>query len=399
MSWRAIPPELAVPTVMAALVDVLGLAMPQDQGGPALSLSTGLTRWLLIAYGLLVLRRRRAGRASPMLVAGAALQGVAAAVGLATALSPIVLERRELVSVSGTLSYASSAATVGFAVVMIAATRSWRSPLAPIAILTSLAWHLPRALGELVYSQLSGRWQFQLFFVLAMLAAQVALLGLFARLDDTEASGDPAGAERGARRVALALRLHAALVPGSIVLGVLIVTWPGVWVGVFGAVLGLAALGIVVGQISGLLAMAGARLASLSSRGLYVAGFCALWEVLLSTSLAIVQRGRGSLGLAVLLTVVGTVGMVFAAAALRGVVGRRHDRELRNAFANRIAWIVALQIMSAVAIGLSQGQRPVSAGVLGVFSLAMQVSAILLLAGLFARIADRIQVTAAADVF
>src|SRR5437868_13730933 len=93
MSWRSIPPELGVPTMMAALVNLVGLAVPFDGGGSALALSTGLTRAILIAYGLLVLRQRAAGRASPLLAVGAALQGVEGAVGLATSVTSFVFGR------------------------------------------------------------------------------------------------------------------------------------------------------------------------------------------------------------------------------------------------------------------------------------------------------------------
>ena len=400
MSWRSIPPELGVPTVLAALIDVIGLTVPLDQGGAALSLTTGLTRYLLIAYGLLVLRRRGASRASPLLALGAALQGIAAACALATALISVVLGRGAWVSVFGPLGYVSSGATLGFAVAMIAAARAWRSPLAPIAVLTSLAWHMPRVLAEPVYSRLHGERYFQLFFGLAMLAAQVALLGLFARLEKPEAPADPVGAERGARRAALALALRALLGAASgVVICVLIAGGPAVWVLALGGLLGIAALGVVVSQISGLLAMASARLASLSSPGLYVAGFAALWEVLFNTSVLALQRDRGTTLGAMLVVVVSTVGMVVAGWAVRGVAGLRRDRQLRSAIATRVAWIIALQAVNGLSVGLIYSSPPGHAVALVLLGLAMQTSAIFLLGGLFARVADRIPVNAAADVF
>lgn len=397
MSWRSIPPELGVPTVLAALVDLVGMAVSADQG-LAFSLTTGLTRTLLIAYGLLVLRRRAAGRASPLLALGAALKGIAASVALVTALCFLGAERGEWVAISGTLSYAQSAATVGFAIAMIGAARAWRSPLAPIAIVTSLAWHMPRALGALVDAQLHGRAPFGLLAALAMLAAQVALLGLYARVADPAAPADPIGAERGARRVALVLAVRALLVAASgVVLCVQVAAGWSAWMLVLGVVIGLAALGCVVGEISGLLAMATARLASLSSVGLYIAGFAALWHVLLETSAAAFQGSvtelQAELGL-----VVGTAGMAVACWAVRGVAGLRRDRALRSAIANRVAWIIAIQVVNALATGLAYGYRAQAAG-LFLLSLALQISAMFLLSGLLARVADRIQVNAAADVF
>lgn len=400
MSWRAIPPELGVPTVMAALIDAVGLVMPGAQGPPVLALATGVTRDLLLAYGLLELRRRQSERGSPLLAVGAALQCLVALVSIATTAITVAAARGEQTALWTALSYASSGAGIAFTIAMIAATRAWRSPIGPIALLTSLAWRMPLSLGALVYAQLSGRLQIQLFFLLAMLAAQVALLGLFARLEDAPAPADPARAERGARRVARSLRLRAGLtIAVSVAIGVMVVHGRSVWLLLSVASLGIAALVVIVGQISGLLAMATARLATLSSPALQAAGFAALWEALLNTAVVGLNRGRAATLLAVMQAVVGSVGMGFAAAAIRGVAGLRGDRQLRAAIATRIAWILALQIMDVASVGLIHPRQAASGVLLVAFRQALQLAAILLLAGLYARAAERIPIRAAADVF
>lgn len=400
MSWRTIPPELGVPTVMAALIDVVGLVMPAGQGPPVLALATGVTRDLLLAYGLLELRRRQAQRGAPLLAVGAALQCVVALGSITTTAIAAVSARGEQIAMWTALSYVSSGAGVAFTVAMIAATRAWRSPIGPIALLTSLAWRMPLSLGALVYSHLSSRLQIQLFFLLAMLAAQVALLGLFARLEDAPAPADPARAERGARRVARSLRLRAGLtIAVAATVTAMAVHGRSAWLLLLIGALAIAALLVIAGQIAGLLTMATARLAILASPALHAAGFAALWEALLNTAVLGLNRGRAATALAVMQAVIGAAGMGFAAAAIRGVAGLRRDRELRAAIATRIGWILALQIMNAASIGLIHPRQAASAVLLAAFCQALQLVALLLLAGLYARVAERIPIRAAADVF
>jgi hypothetical protein len=175
-----------------------------------------------------------------------------------------------------------------FTIAMVTAARAWRSWLAPVAIAASLAWGMAGPVWGLLLSDVFDVEMFRAYLSFTALLAQLALLAIYRRLGAAAAASpsDIGRAERGAHRVAWFLRARGALTLAFLIAVALV---PAVQAGyrtvlvlVLMAVLGAGGLVAVVCQMSGLLAMAGARVAGLNSGELRVAAFGALWEALIA---------------------------------------------------------------------------------------------------------------------
>ena len=395
--WQSIPLELRVPVALAAMLDIASQLIPLESGGDAASSATSVCRDLLVLYGMLEVRRRIDRRGS-WLLAGAVIQGVMVANQVASRFLPSVLGRGEMRTYFTASSILSLITAMCFASAMLTAARAWRSWLAPIAIVAVLVSRSP--LGAVIWMTLQiEEAAVRALMLVATLLAQLALLAIYRRLSVAAAPpSDPGRAERGARRAARSLRAGAlAMSAYGIAVGVVIAWDAHDWFVPVTAVFGAAALVAVMCQMSGVLGMAAAGVANLSPGELSVAAFGALWQGLLTTGARFAGFASPGTMVPIAALLVGLVFIVIGTNAMRTLAVQRGDTELDRAIGIRVTTVVLLQLASAGALlMLTASSVP---WLMALSYLVFQVSAMVVLGSAYARVAQRMQMVAAVDVF
>jgi hypothetical protein len=395
--WRAIPSELLVPVAMAAVLDVASLLVPNESGGSALSIPTDRAREIVVLLGLLELRRRMTGSTSRLVAVAASLQGATVATLFVGGFAPSVLGRPAAMQLWTASSYVEAVLGLLFMLAIVTAARAWRSWLGPAAIAVSVVWRMPLQFVDSLLQQYMDFATYRVLDVVAMLLAQLALLAICRRLAVEALVPDDLGrAELGARRVAVGLRVRALVgFMQAIAYSVVAAAHEPSSVVAVSAISGIAVLGAVIWQTSGLVAMAGARVAGLSSTALGVAAFATLWEVLLANAIPFFRRGPA---VHLFYLIVVTVGLVVAGRALHKLAARRVDEQLGATITLGIVIVVSLQVLNVGVLLVGDPARS-DLYVLALVTFALQLIAMLVLSIVYARVAKRMQIAATVDVF
>jgi len=402
--WRTIPPELAVPVVLYAAVEVVSAALVALGAAGGTGAASGLANAILVLCGLLELRRRVGSRPSRWLVVAGVLQMAAAATAIANSLIPLVVPRTGVMAVYSVTGSIQFGLTLGFVIALITAVRAWRSVLAPVALVAAFAWRMPPAIAEPALAFLPGLPAVRLYFAAALVVAQLLLLALYGRLGAVaQPRRVPVDAERAARRVASWLRWRvalAALLAGGV--AATLVTGAPVAPRELNAGLLLVAGAAVAGELVGLIGLARARVIGLSPAALYAAAFAALWETIVALLSLYGTSRRGTAVIGLLIFIVGAGCSVWAGQAARRFAVRSGNRALRTAITRRFAALVVLEILRG-ATGLAAPLLPFEGQLLMLvivgWSTVCQCGAMLALASVFARLAGPLRLAQVVEEF
>lgn len=399
--WRAIPPELMVPTVIAGLMRPVVAWLDSPRGGVRTEQMVVTAQSILVLFGLLELRRRLTGAAARWITIAAVLASFTVVELVLVEFAPVLGFDREdwFPSMVPTID---TWHTVAVAVVLTSAARTWRSPLGALLVVAAVLNQPPRIVLRAIFDAFNTLGP--VIFVPIWIGHLVLVLATYARLGAAIAPAPDIGrAERGARRAARWQRLRvAAVVLTGAAFAVYLLSPEWAYIpAIVGWFLAVVAAG---GTISGLLGVARGDLPGLSARGLCIAAFATLlsvftaerdtfrvyglWETVHDTDAWQVAG--------VLATQLGAaVGVAVVGSYLRTL----DDRPLARAVQYWLGCMVILGVATVVATAvgpLGSAHQMIGATVL---VLSAQAISLLILAHVHARLARRLALASAVDAF
>src|SRR5262249_6587340 len=137
--------------------------------------------------------------------------------------------------------------------------------------------------------------------------------------------------------------------------------------------------------------------ADLTSGELRVAAFGALWEGPIRVGGRYADWGAHWPVFVMLVAIVGTICMIVGVNATRTLATQRGDVQLAKTIADRITVIAMMQVVGIAALWMTTVDIPLIA--LALAYPVLQLATMLVLAGVYARVAHRIRMAAAVDVF
>ena len=398
-----------VPTVFGAavriVVPLIVPLIPFAKYPWAVVLPLMIAQAILVLLGLLELRRRLTGTASRWVAIGAGMQALTVTLLIAPLIASGLAGARGgwwlAMAPTGTLVVA-----VGFAVVLGFAARAWRSVLGPLVIVTALLGHAQQFVLPALVDAFGSQALIGGYVLLVLLVHTAGMLAIYRRLGAaTQSSPDPARAERGARRMVIAQWLGIGIAVALVVAAIVVDLLGEPSLEDLAAVISmLSTIAVSAIAVSGLLGLARADLAGLSARALCTAAVGVLWGGLARNSSIFVAYRAWSSGSTVDASMIGGIAVsllcvVAGAAAIRGYVARRGDRQASHAMARRLALIVALDIAYLACFAIARPTSGSEVVTMVALTLALQSGAALALASMFARLGRRVAIAAAVDAF
>lgn len=400
--WRSIPPELGVPIAISGLVQLVSGLAADPRASAYLFVAVSTVPAILELCGLRELRRRLTGTPARLI-------GVAAGVQMFVVARIIVSQFSFLLGIDREIWFAITlwallAEAVCLALVVGIAAGAWRSILGPLLVVAAVLDDVPRLMIRWFMDVLGDREAIQVYFALVQVVYKVALLASYGRLGAAVQAGpEPARAVRAARRVAISqwLRVGAVAIGMAPALALEALGWRS-----SEAVFSLAAfaiIGTVAGTISGLLGLARSHIVGLSPLALCVAAFGALWLAFAGEAQTVATYLReldtGPSAWFVGVTLACFLCVAAGAIAIRRYAVKLGDRPLAHVLSNRLAQIVALDLVVVGCLALARPDTATEIVGLVVSLLVLHTAANAALADMFARLGPRVKLAAAADVF